>query len=166
MEKIKYYDVQNIIDKIPDAHYYVVLGERSNGKTYSTLKHCIKDYFENDSEFVYIRRFEEDVKYSRGSTIFNALIKDKVIEKLSHGKWNDVYYYASKFYLMKRDKNNPKNTKIAPNPFGYALSLSSEEHDKSDAYPNVCNIFFEEFLSRKNYLPDEFISFTSLLSLT
>ena len=64
MTKIKYYDVETIVKKIPDAHYYVIIGERSNGKTYSILKYCLKEYFEKGSEFVYIRRFDEDIKFS------------------------------------------------------------------------------------------------------
>lgn len=163
MGKIKYYDVKNVILKIYDAQYYIILGERSNGKTYSTLKFCVEDYFENGSEFVYIRRFDEDVKYSRGSTIFNALIKDGWIEKLSKGKWNDVYYYARKWYFKKTDYQNPKNSIISDTPFAYAITLASEEHDKSTSYPNVRNIFFEEFTSR-NYLTDEFILFQNALS--
>ena len=164
MAKIKYYDVETIVKKIPDAHYYVIIGERSNGKTYSILKYCLKEYFEKGSEFVYIRRFDEDIKFSRASTIFNALIKDNIIEKLSKGKWNSIYYYARKFYLRKIDYKDPKNTIIDENPIGYALSLSSEEHDKSTSYPNVRNIFFEEFISRDNYLSDEFVIFQNVLS--
>lgn len=164
MAKIKYYDVETIVKKIPDAHYYVIIGERSNGKTYSILKYSLKDYFEKGSEFVYIRRFDEDIKFSRASTIFNALIKDGVIEKLSKGKWNSIYYYARKFYLRKIDFKDPKNTIIDETPIGYAISLSSEEHDKSTSYPNVRNIFFEEFISRDNYLSDEFVIFQNVLS--
>ena len=33
--KPKYYNIRNLINKIPDAHYYIIIGERSNGKTYS-----------------------------------------------------------------------------------------------------------------------------------
>ena len=36
MAKIKYYEIETTMNKYPDAHYYVVLGERSNGKTYTT----------------------------------------------------------------------------------------------------------------------------------
>ena len=32
-EKIKYYSIRNLIKALPDAHYYVVWGERSNGKS-------------------------------------------------------------------------------------------------------------------------------------
>ncbi|MBO7696329.1 MAG: phage DNA encapsidation protein [Methanobrevibacter sp.] len=160
----KYYDVKTLINRVPDAHYYIVIGERSNGKTYSILNHCLEDYFKYGHEFVYIRRFDEDIKYSRGSQIFNALINNKVIEKLSHGEWNDVYYYARKWYFRKLDPKNPKNTIISDVPFAYAISLTSEEHDKSTSYPKVKNIFFEEFLSRDNYLTDEFMIFENTLS--
>lgn len=164
MAKIKYYDIKSLLMRVPDAHYYMVIGERTNGKSYSILNYCLERYILYGEEFAYIRRFDEDIKYKRGSQVYKNLVNNKVIEKLTKGEWNDVYYYASKFYLMKTNKDKPKDTIISSKPFGYALSLSSEEHDKSDAYPNVKNIFFEEFLSRKNYLPDEFISFTSLLS--
>lgn len=160
---IKYYDVQQIIKKIPDAHYYVIIGERSNGKTYSILYYCLSRYFTNDEEFVYIRRFDEDIKQSRASKIFDSLIANKVIEKLSKGKWNSIYYYARKWYFRKIDKDKPNESVISDTPFAYAISLSSEEHDKSTAFPNVKNIFFEEFTSR-NYLADEFILFQNALS--
>lgn len=161
--KIKYYDVKSVLTKIPDAHYYVIIGERSNGKTYSILNYLLERYFTYNEEFVYIRRFDEDIKYSRASIIFNALINNGVIEKLSKGKWNSVYYYARKWYFRHIDKD-PNKTYIDDLPFAYAISLSSEEHDKSTAYPKVKNIFFEEFISRNNYLPDEFIIFQNVLS--
>lgn len=164
MSKIKYYDVKSVLTRIPDAHYYVVIGERSNGKTYSILNYCLERYFNYNEEFVYIRRFDEDIKFSRGSTIFNALINNGVIEKLSKGKWNSIYYYAKKWYLRKIDANNPNNTITDDNPFAYALSLAGEEHDKSTSYPRVKNIFFEEFISRDNYLSDEFLIFQNTLS--
>lgn len=164
MAKMKFYEVKSLIARIPDAHYYVIIGERSNGKTYSILNYCLERYFNNGEEFVYIRRFDEDIKYKRGSQVFQNLINNGVIQKLSKGKWNDVYYYANKWYLKKTNKDNPKDSIIDDEPFAYAISLSSEEHDKSLAYPNVRNIFFEEFLSRKNYLYDEFIAFENTLS--
>lgn len=164
MAKIKYYNVRSLLSRVPDAHYYMIIGERTNGKTYSVLDYCLDRYVNYGEEMVYIRRFDEDIKYKRGSKIFDNLINNKVIEKLTKGQWNDVYYYAGCWYLKKTDKNDPKNTVVAERPFGYAISLSSEEHDKSTAYPNVKNIFFEEFLSRRSYLPDEFLLFTSALS--
>ena len=162
MAKIKYYDVKSLISRIPDAHYYVIIGERSNGKTYSILNYCLERFITYGEEFVYIRRFDEDIKYSRGSLVFKSLVENKVIDKLTKGKWNDVYYYAKKWYL-KKSTPNPKDSIISDTPFAYAISLSSEEHDKSISYPRVKNIFFEEFTSR-NYITDEFMLFQNTLS--
>ena len=163
MAKIKYYEIRDLIKKVPDAHYYVVIGERTNGKTFSILSKCCEDNLKYGYEFVYIRRFDEDLKIKRASKIFDNLISNGLIEKFSNGKWNDVYYYAGKWYWKKTNKDNPKESVIDDTPFAYALSISSYEHDKSTAYPHVKNIFFEEFLSR-NYLADEFIEFQNLLS--
>lgn len=46
----------------------------------------------------------------------------------------------------------------------FAFALSDMEHDKSTAYPNVTTIIFDEFLTRKYYLPDEFVTFMNVLS--
>lgn len=162
-EKIKYYEIRNLIAKVPDAHYYMVFGERANGKTFSIESYCCERNLKYGEEFVYIRRFDEDLKQKRASKIFDNLIANGLIEKFSNGKWNDVYYYAGKWYWKKTNKENPKESVIDDTPFAYALSISSYEHDKSTAYPRVKNIFFEEFLSR-NYLADEFVEFQNLLS--
>ena len=150
MAKIKYYEIRELLKRVPDAHYYMVIGERSNGKSFSVLSYCIERNLKYDEEFVYIRRFDEDLKQKRASKIFDNLIHNGLIEKFSNGKWNDVYYYAGKWYWKKTNKDNPKESVIDDTPFAYALSISSYEHDKSTAYPRVKNIFFEEFLSR-NY---------------
>ena len=164
MAKEKFYEVRSLISRVPDAHYYVIFGERSNGKTFSILDYCLERYLNYGEEFVYIRRFDEDIKFKRGSKVFKNLIENDRIKKLSKGKWVSVYYYAQSWYLRKTNKENPKEDIISDTPFAYAVSLSSEEHDKSLAYPNVRNIFFEEFLSRKNYLNDEFVTFENTLS--
>ena len=38
------------------------------------------------------------------------------------------------------------------------------EHDKSTSYPHVTTVIFDEFLTRRYYLPDEFILFMNVLS--
>lgn len=38
------------------------------------------------------------------------------------------------------------------------------EHDKSVSYPNITTIVFDEFLTRRYYLPNEFVIFVNVLS--
>ena len=38
------------------------------------------------------------------------------------------------------------------------------EHDKSNSYPSINTVIFDEFLTRRFYVPDEFILFMNVLS--
>lgn len=162
MGKIKYWDIKNILSK--HCLYNIVFGERSNGKTYGVLNYSLEQYFIDGGELAIIRRWEEDFRGKQASTMFDSLVVNGVISRLSNKRWNDVIYQSHRWYFCKRDKDNPKNVIVDEKPFAYAFALSSEEHYKSSSYPNIKRILFDEFLTRNVYLPDEFIKFTSILS--
>lgn len=162
MAKPKFWDIRNILSK--HAKYNVIFGERSNGKTYGVLQYGLEQYFEHGSRLGIIRRWEEDFRGKQANTMFDALIENGVVNKLSKGKWNSIIYQSHRWYLCKRDLTNPKNVVIDEEPFAYAFALSSDEHYKSSSYPKIRTILFDEFLTRGTYLPDEFIKFTSILS--
>lgn len=160
----RYYNVENLIKKVPDAYYYVIFGERSNGKTYSVLNHGLEEYFKHGSKLGIIRRYLEDLKGKRGASMFSSLVNNGVIDKLSKGKWNSIYYYSHRWFLMRVNPDDPKDKVIDDEPFAYAFALSDMEHDKSTSYPEIRNILFDEFITRNIYLPDEFVLFTNVLS--
>ena len=159
-KKISYWDIYPILSK--KARYNVIYGERSNGKTYGTLQYCLEQHFTDGSEFAYIRRWDEDLVGKKGESLFNGLIKNGVIRKLSKGKWNHVVYKSRAYYFAFIDD---EGTVITDNkPFCYAFALTQHEHYKSNSYPNIRYIIFDEFLTRGLYLPDEFIIFQNVLS--
>lgn len=162
MAKSKYWDIHPILSK--HAKYNMIFGERSNGKTYGVLQYGLEQYFEHGSRLGIIRRWEEDFRGKQANTMFDALIENGVVHKLSKGKWNSIIYQSHRWYLCKRDLMNPKNVVIDEEPFAYAFALTSDEHYKSSSYPRIRTILFDEFLTRESYLPDEFIKFTSILS--
>lgn len=162
MAKEKFWNINNILSR--HAKYNVVFGERSNGKTYGVLQYALEQYFKDGSRLGIIRRWEEDFRGKQASTMFDALIENGVIHKLSKGKWNSVLYQSHRWYMCKRDTSNPKNVVVEDEPFAYAFALSSDEHYKSSSYPRIKTILFDEFLTRGVYLPDEFVKFTSILS--
>ena len=155
-----FWDISPILDK--NALYNLVIGERSNGKTYGTLEYCTDNYFKDGSEFAYIRRWDEDLTGKKGESLFNGLIKNGVIKKLSKGKWNHVIYKSRAYYLAFVDDEGTITTDFKP--FCYAFALTQHEHYKSNSYPNIRNIIFDEFLTRGVYLPDEFVIFQNVLS--
>ena len=158
---MKYYSLNKINKK--DATYNVIFGERSNGKTYATLKQVLDNYFSNGSQFAYIRRWSVDVQPKRMNNLFNAIIEDGYLEKLSGGKFTAIFYRTGRFYLCTyNDKGKPIYNE--EDIIGYAFSLSENEHNKANSYPRVTNIIFDEFLTNKIYLPDEFILFMNTIS--
>ena len=162
MAKSKYWDIKNILSR--QALYNLIIGERSNGKTYGTLEYGLQRYFSGQGKMAIIRRWEEDFRGKQANTMFDSLIDNGVVTKLSKGKWNGITYQSHRWYLCKRDIENPKNVVVDDSPFAYAFALSSEEHYKSSSYPDITLVVFDEFLTRNIYLPDEFIKFTSILS--
>ncbi len=158
---MKYYELTKILKK--KATYNMIIGERSNGKTYSVLKHCLEQYVKKGGEFAIIRRWREDVIGRRASGIFSALNSDGTVEKLTNGEFTFVYYYAGKFYLANRDDKG-KTIYSDTDCCGYTFALSENEHNKSTSYPKVTNIFFDEFLTKNAYLADEFVLFMNTLS--
>ena len=158
---MKYYSLNKINKK--DATYNVIFGERSNGKTYATLKQALENYFDNGSQFAYIRRWSVDVQPKRMNNLFNAIIEDGYLEKLSGGKFTAIFYRTGRFYLCTyNDKGKPIYNE--EDVIGYAFSLSENEHNKANSYPKVTTIIFDEFLTNKIYLPDEFILFMNTVS--
>ena len=158
---MKYYSLNKINKK--DATYNVIFGERSNGKTYATLKQVLENYFSDGSQFAYIRRWSVDVQPKRMNNLFNAIIEDGYLEKLSGGKFTAIFYRTGRFYLCTyNDKGKPIYNE--EDIIGYAFSLSENEHNKANSYPRVTTIIFDEFLTNKIYLPDEFILFMNTVS--
>ena len=96
---MKYYNTSRIDKK--NATYNVIIGERSNGKTYAVLKKGLTEYFKNGSQLAYVRRWKEDIIGRRASQLFSGLIENLEVSKLSNNQFSGVHYYAGKWYLCK-----------------------------------------------------------------
>lgn len=145
------------------AHYNIIFGKRSNGKTYSILKKIVKNYWENGKRGAYLRRYREDFRGKRGESLFNSLVANGYISELTEGRWTTIKYYSDRWYLANYDEETGR---LIPDsePFCYGFSLASMEHDKSTSYPDITIVAFDEFISRYGYLPDEFVTFMNVLS--
>lgn len=160
-EKNKFYSLKNILSK--NATYNIIIGERSNGKTYSILKYGLEQFLNNRGQIAIVRRWKEDITGRRASDIFTALISDGTVSKLSNGEYEGIYYYAGKFYLCTYDDKG-KSIYNDYDCLGYCFALSDTEHNKSVSYPNITTIMFDEFLTKHLYLTDEFILFMNTIS--
>lgn len=160
-DKMKFYSLTPILEK--NADYNVIFGERSNGKTYAVLEYGLKRYLQTGEQMAYIRRWREDLRGKRADSLFANHVNNGLIEKLTCGKFNEVFYMSGKWWLSSY---NPETKKRVPDdkPFCFGFCLSEQEHDKSSSFPGVTTIVFDEFLTRRYYLPDEFMLFMNVLS--
>lgn len=158
--KMKYYSLKNILKK--NARYNIIYGERSNGKTYAVKDLALQRFCEKGEQFALIRRWQDDFTGKRGSVMFDDIVKNGLVKKYSGGEWTDIYYHASRWYLCRYDDDGNRDTDTKP--FAYGFAITAQEHDKSTSYPNVRTILFDEFLTRKGYIPDEFVLFCNVLS--
>lgn len=158
----KYYSLRNINKK--NAVYNMIIGERSNGKTYATLKYGLEQFFKDRSQIAVVRRWKEDIRASRVTTLFNGHIENGEIEKLSNGEYAGVTFYNGAFYVCNYDEETGRPIYNENDRLGYAFALSDMEHNKSLSYPNIRTIIFDEFLTKHLYLNDEFVLFMNTIS--
>lgn len=160
-KKQKFYRLDNILSY--NAIYNVIFGERSNGKTFAVLEYGLRQYTEHGKQLAIIRRWQDDFTGKRGKTMFDSIVSEGLVSKLTDGEWTDIYYYGGRWFLCKYDEETKKRI-CDETPFAYGFSISSMEHDKSTSYPNITTILFDEFLTRTMYLPDEFVLFMNVIS--
>ena len=158
---MKYYST-SAIDK-RDATYNLIFGERSNGKTYALLLKTLKDYVKNNHQMAYVRRWKEDITGRRAAQLFAGINENGEVSKLTKGEFTGIHYFSGKFYLCTYDDNG-KAVYGDTNILGFTFSLSDGEHNKSTSYPNIKTIVFDEFLTNKIYLNDEFVHFMNTVS--
>ncbi|MBR6518013.1 MAG: phage DNA encapsidation protein [Bacilli bacterium] len=172
--KNKYYTLKNILKE--NADYNVVFGKRSNGKSFSGKELIlfgfhenginINGYLDDGSQGAILRRMEEDFRKGRGSSMWSDIISNplngNMLEKATDGKWNYIKFYSMAWYLCKIEDG--KEILVDNEPFCYSFALSSAEHIKSNQFPKITNIMFDEFIATMGYLINEFILFTSVIS--
>ena len=161
MSKSNFYRLDAILEK--KCQYNLIIGERSNGKSYAVLERILTRWIKNGEQGAYIRRWKEDYRGKRGTQLFAGHVANGLISDITDGEWDDVKYYSGKWYLCKKDEQLDR-VMTQEEPFCFAFALSDMEHDKSTSYPNVTTIAFDEFLTRQYYLPDEFVTFMNVLS--
>ena len=152
----------------PSAQYYILIGQRSNGKTFCVMERFIDNWWESKETQTnaVIRRWEEDFNKSRGDEFFKNFVANKdrgnIIASKTNNKYNDVVWYKRAWWAVLRNDDGEEE-KRSPVPIAMSFAISQAEHYKSSGYPRIKDILFDEMVSRA-YLADEFIDFINLLS--
>lgn len=159
--KQKFYSLEKI--KSYKAQYNLIIGERSNGKTFACLLEALTKYVKHGEQSAYVRRYKEDFRGKRGEALYASVVEAGYVLSLTNGEWDRITYYSSKWYLARYNEVLDKIVRDET-PFMYGFSLNDMEHDKSTSYPLITTIIFDEFLTRQYYMPNEFVIFMNVLS--
>ena len=154
-----YYDIAPI--DATGAIYRLIVGQRSNGKTYSVCRHIIEDYFNEGKRGAYIRRYEESITPKNLQSLFNPHLQ--LIWELSEHKWNSIFYRAKEFHLCAIDSEGKIIAKD-DTAFCITAAINTSENTKGEDRGEVHTIVFDEFMTRSGYLNNEFVRFMNLLS--
>ena len=123
-----YYDYDKISSY--NATFNMIITNRGFGKTYGAKKRAINKFLKKGEQFIYVRRYKSELKK----------VKDKFFEKVKQEF--PEHEFEIKGFTAYIDK------KVA----GYLIPLSTSLSEKSNEYPNVTTILFDEFLIDKSYI--------------
>lgn len=153
MAKKQYYNISNALKT--NAPYIMLLGQRSNGKSYQ-VKHTaltafvkgIKDFEDKGTKFVYLRRWKDDIKKASVEKYFT----DINVVKLTKGEADHIIAWGNSLYLGNYDEDGKEHR---GRECGYYCALNERERYKSWVFDNCNLIIYEEFITDKIYLTDE-----------
>lgn len=157
----QYYD-RTAIDET-QASYRLIIGQRSNGKTYSVLRTMIEQYLTEGKRSAYIRRYAEEIMPKNCQLLFSQPSLIQLIVELSGGEYNGTFYRANCFYFAFYDEDGKKQ-KQDPTPFCITRAVNVWETTKGQDAGELHLLCYDEFMTRNGYLSDEFIKFCNLLS--
>jgi hypothetical protein len=113
-----------------NALFNFIIGNRSSGKSYGLKKRVIKNFIDKGHQFIYLRRYKDELDKSKES-YFNDILFNKEFP-------DDVIKFDGDCYYL--------NDKL----MGYAMALTKAKDYKSSSYPNVWLIIYEEFIIEEN----------------
>lgn len=124
----------------------LIAGARGIGKTFGAKKLGIKRWINKRQQFIYLRRFEEELKSL-----------DQFFADIQHEfpDW-DFRVSGRRFEVAPASTRDDKKREWEV--MGFAVALSTAQNKKSISYHNVTLVIFDEFILEKSalhYLPRE-----------
>lgn len=155
MDKKRFFeerDIDQLIEEY-DPQYLMFISGRNDGKSYATKYRALKRAIRERELFTYLRRYEVDLKRVDPAQYWADFLGfDNIVENLSGGRWNDVGVEKGKFILQKIEEG--KKPEKGP-VIGYIHALSVARSYKSNMFPDVGSVLYEEFVTDGGYLYNE-----------
>lgn len=166
----KYDDLGNsIFNPVTDlpcfGDWNVYLSERSRGKTTNLLLLGMCCFYTDGIQIQYIRQYDDMLTPSKLNSLFDVIIDNKYIEKMTDGEFNSVKYYRREWFFVHINEHQEIDAECET-PFCHCLGINKESSYRSTYNaPHGDFIIFDEFMrTDKLYMSDEFVLFNNILS--
>lgn len=149
------------IDMNAQAHI-MNISERETGKTTQWLLLALTLNKLYGTTFSYLRQFKTQIAPKTNGRIFATIRQNGYIEKITNGKYKDVFLWGGVWRYCNRDENNKviEQSEI----IGYTMSVDQWDIYKSNFSDTKCDIvIYDEFISNR-YAESEFEHFMDILS--
>lgn len=150
----KYYNFDKVMSF--DGVYNFIVGGRGIGKTYGAIKAAIKRCIKHDEEFIYLRRYKDELATARQNFFTEMVHEFPDFEFRIAGNKGD---YRP---IVHEGEPKPEWKRLV-----HFVPLSTTQANKSVAYPKVTRIIFDEFIIEKgavHYIRDETRVFNNFFS--
>lgn len=141
----------------------VMCSVRSVGKTTNFLIIGLCLYWLDQTQTVYVRQMDEMTRPKNCRQLFNIIIENGYIEKITGGKYNSVTNYSRYWYLCKIEDGEV----VEKDPNAFMITVGLNEIDALASSLNTPHgdwIIYDEFISRQGkYFKDEFFMFMDLM---
>lgn len=142
--------------------WFINLSDRSTGKTTNWILFGMTMNKLYGTVIQYVRQTNDMITPRNSKNLFDTILDNNYVSKLTDGKYNTIVYKAKRWYYAIADDNGEiieqKNTH-----FMCMLSIDNAENYKSSynaPYGDI--IIFDEFIG-KYYYRNEFVRFNDLL---
>lgn len=141
---MNYYTIDRIMQY--KTTFNILLGQRSNGKSYSVKKECVKEAFLGLGDLIYLRRWKLELKQDDVTDYF----RDCPVEEITGGEYNHIESYRGRIYLANL---NDAGEVTRGRCIGRTADLAGAAHLKSVIQRGQYkNIIFEEFCTDAGYI--------------
>lgn len=143
--------------------YATILGMRSNGKSSGVKSFCFEQYQKKKEKFVYMRRYDGDIKNWKVERYFKN-VPGFDVRKMTNNPDAFISSKNGELWICEHVLvNGDLKTKYIE-AIGYIACLNKDENYKSLNFPDAKYIIFEEFVTTRSYLPNEVQKLFSLVS--
>lgn len=146
----KWYSLERI-NRYP-VSYRIIIGERSNGKTYSVKEYVQRNFKMGMGKFVYLRRTAKQISRKEMKELFSDQ------NEIAFELFDDYIHYTTDLGFHYYNENGEAVT------IGRAFCVEEGAVKKGIPWNEYTTIFFDEFLEYGNPIENEIAKFINVIS--